>query len=243
MLLTKQELKLTKLEPWAQHAIEVFELRMMDHDHPFPCIPATQGYRLDQFRFGFISNTIQADQLAELLQEYSKSAKDFGDYTSLIIFFKPFYSEKGLSVEEFEYFFWELLSSVAGLDRLPWPSEIPDQPDNPLWEYCFNQERLFMYCATPAHRNRQSRYFPIFMLAVTPRWVLERFYSKTAHHQKIKNKIRERLANYDSVPIHSALNSYGNETNFEWEQYFLRDDDTKLSRCPFHRGKPIENNK
>lgn len=30
-------------------------------------------------------------------------------------------------------------------------------------------------------------------------------------------------------------NSYGEEDNFEWRQYFLRDDDTLLSKCPFHQ--------
>ncbi|MED1939518.1 YqcI/YcgG family protein [Cytobacillus firmus] len=31
------------------------------------------------------------------------------------------------------------------------------------------------------------------------------------------------------------MNSYGADDNFEWKQYFLRDDDTAISKCPFHR--------
>ena len=50
---------------------------------------------------------------------------------------------------------------------------------------------------------------------------------------QIKSLIRERLAHYDQINPHPVLNRYGQEDNYEWKQYFLRDDQTTLSKCPF----------
>jgi len=92
-----------------------------------------------------------------------------------------------------------------------------------------------MYCASPAHRNRNSRHFDYFMLAITPRWVLKEFNKEKSYAKKIKSQVRNRLKHYDAINIHPDLNTYGNNDNYEWRQYFLRDDDTSLSKCPFHR--------
>jgi uncharacterized protein len=92
-----------------------------------------------------------------------------------------------------------------------------------------------MYCATPAHTNRRSRHFDTMMLAITPRWVLQAFNKSEIRAKKIKDSIRKRLKNYDAIDVHRDLNRYGADDNYEWKQYFLRDDDTALTRCPFHR--------
>ena len=124
--------------------------------------------------------------------------------------------------------FWELLSQVSDLDVKPWPEDIPENPENPLWEFCYDDERYFVYCGTPAHTNRQSRSFPYFMLAMTPRWVLDQWNAHPKKAAAIGPKIRERLAEYDAVPAHPELKQYGSQGNLEYKQYFLRDDDTSL---------------
>jgi FPC/CPF motif-containing protein YcgG len=80
------------------------------------------------------------------------------------------------------------------------------------------------------------------MLAITPRWVLQEFNKHETFAKSIKSQIRNRLEAYDTIRIHPDLNSYGNKANFEWKQYFLRDDESSLSKCPFHRllNKNIE---
>ncbi|MDQ0199523.1 FPC/CPF motif-containing protein YcgG [Neobacillus ginsengisoli] len=88
-----------------------------------------------------------------------------------------------------------------------------------------------------------SRHFPYFMLAITPRSVLVEFHSSHDYAAKIKSNIRKRLADYDTIRIHPDLNSYGNEDNFEWKQYFLHDDNSAISNCPFHKTiKQIDEN-
>lgn len=240
MLFTKESINNNVLEQWQNDAIATFSSKMADKNSPFPCIPATQGFHLYQFRYGFASdprNISSADGLAKILGEYSNCFRNLGNYTSLIIFYETSWELKEqTSVEGFEKLFWKQLYRLAEIDCQEWPRQIPTDPHNPLWEFCFHGEQYFVYCATPSHKNRMSRHFPYFMLAITPRSVLVEFHSSKHHAAKIKSNIRKRLTDYDTIGIHPDLNSYGNEDNFEWKQYFLHDDNTAISTCPFHKS-------
>ncbi|MFC4403394.1 YqcI/YcgG family protein [Gracilibacillus xinjiangensis] len=215
---------------------------MSEKDKPFPCIPATIGHTLQHFRYGFIGcptkkETVQ--ELAGLLNSYTEQSREFGKYTSLVVFYEL---SEGLkerfTVEQYEQLFWQQLNSLSVMDLCDWPSNIPDNAENTLWEFCFQKERYFVYCATPAHKERKSRKFDTMMLALTPRWVFDLFNDSNKQAPKIKDKIRGRIGSYDTVAIHPELRKYGAEDNFEWKQYFLRDDNTSLLKCPFHRDKP-----
>ena len=220
---------------WQQEAFQSFVHKMTDSEHPFPCIPATLGFKLNHLRYAFIEE-IQAEksayELASLLKEYGSLSKETGIYASLIIFMKS-NTKVSSSILENERYFWHLLNCVSELDDKPWPAHIPQTPHNRYWEFCFNGEPYFIYCATPEHTLRRSRSFPVMMLAITPRWVLNHFHTSNPHADQIKSFIRERLAHYDQINPHPVLNRYGQEDNYEWKQYFLRDDQTTLSKCPF----------
>lgn len=219
--------------------LEKFEARMLDRSNPFPCIPATIGFSLNQLRYGFIGdprNKSTVIELADLLRNYTRESNEFGDYTSLIVFFQLSEEiKKEFSVEDYEQLFWQNLNQLASIDKIDWPKDIPTEPDHPIWEYCFHGERYFIFCATPAHKHRQSRHFDTMLLAITPRWVLQAFNKSEQRAKKIKERIRKRLNNFDSIEVHPDLNSYGEEDNYEWKQYFLRDDETTIGKCPFHR--------
>jgi len=228
-----------KLNTWEKDMLEEFAMKMTDKKHPFPCIPATIGYSLNHLRYGFIGDPTDEHttiELANILKEYTLHSKEYGNYNSLIVFYhltdELIYST---NVEGLEELFWEQLSKLTAIDEIDWVNDIPRDPEEPLWEFCFHGEKYFMYCATPLHQNRHSRNFKTLMLAITPRWVLQEFTKKESFAKTIKNQIRKRLTNYDSIPIHPDLNTYGENENFEWRQYFLRDDDTTISKCPYHR--------
>ncbi len=239
ILYTANSSGLHRLEEWKVRALESFQAKMSDKDKPFPCIPATIGFANNHLRYGFADDpreSVSISEVAALLKEFTKNSKAFGNYTSLIVFYKTPDDLKGShTVEQFEELFWQHLTSLSKMDELEWPKDIPKDPHDPMWEFCFHGEKYFMYCATPAHQYRQSRHFDCIMLAITPRWVLKEFMKKQSTARKIISKVRKRLEKYDSIPIHPDLKSYGSEDNFEWKQYFLRDDDTTLSKCPFHR--------
>lgn len=228
-----------QLDPWERKALEKFEEKMTDKERPFPCIPATIGFSTNQLRYGFVGDPrmhSSIQELAELLKTFTNESKGFGNYTSLIVFFQiPTEVKETYTVEQYERMFWQQLGGLSAIDGMEWPKNIPTDPHNPVWEFCFHGEKYFMFCATPAHKNRKSRHFDTMLLAITPRWVLQEFGKNKAFAKNIKNMVRKRLAKYDSIPIHPDLNSYGLNDNFEWRQYFLRDDDTSLSKCPYHR--------
>ncbi|MDN4494968.1 YqcI/YcgG family protein [Ureibacillus sp. BA0131] len=227
------------LNDWEREVLERFSAKMSDKNQPFPCIPATIGFSKNQLRYGFTGDPRKTEtlyELAGLLSKFTSESRNFGSYTSLIIFYHtPIDMRDTYRVEDYEQLFWKQLSGLAAIDSVEWPADMPLDPHNPMWEFCFNREKYFMYCATPAHINRQSRHFDVMMLAITPRWVLQELNKKESFARNIKARVRERLANYDAAPVHPDLNSYGAKDNFEWKQYFLRDDDTSLSKCPYHR--------
>lgn len=227
-----------QLQEWKKQALKSFFVKMSDKEKLFPCIPATIGFSTNQLRYGFVGDPRKPstiNELATLLTSYTEVSRQIGNYTSLIVFFETPESIKEESVVEFEQLFWKHLNGLSALDTVDLPEDIPTDPHDPIWEFCFNGEKYFMYCATPAHKNRKSRHFDVMMLAITPRWVLQEFNKSPGFARRIKSQVRERLAKYDSISIHSDLNKYGAEDNFEWRQYFLRDDDTSLSKCPYHR--------
>ncbi|KKI89415.1 hypothetical protein WQ54_26475 [Bacillus sp. SA1-12] len=226
----------TTIKNWQYDAFMKFSAMILNDKKLFPCIPASIGFRLNQFRYAFLNDPRENEtvyQFADALRTFGEESKAFGAYTSLITIFQtPLDLAEDYSVDEYRVLFWSILKNVTKLDRKEWPSHIPGEPENHIWEYCFDGEQYFIYCATPAHKRRKSRSFPYFIFAVTPRWVLEEFHS-TSTSEKVTKKIRERLLAYDSVKIHPDLNLYGNPTNFEWKQYFLSDDHSSPSRCPF----------
>ncbi|MFC4779052.1 YqcI/YcgG family protein [Paenibacillus sp. GCM10023252] len=222
---------------WQADAHAAFAAKLSNTAHLFPCIPATIGLKLGQFRYAFLSDPRSkqaAKELAQILEQYGPISRDCGRYTSLIAFFAtPDDLVDATGVDGYRRLFWNILSEVSEHDSAPWPEHIPKDPHHHVWEYCYGGEQYFMYCATPAHKLRQSRSFPYYIFAITPRWVLVEFNAHAEGAAHVKHNIRERIVKYDETGIHPDLNLYGSQENFEWKQYFLSDDDSSPAKCPF----------
>ncbi|WP_307794978.1 YqcI/YcgG family protein [Alkalihalobacillus sp. BA299] len=226
---------------WKLDALQHFEDKMTNRYEPFPCIPATQAFSLGHLRYGFVGaleSDITPNQVTQILKEYSEGFRQFGKFTTLIVFFKT-ENITNLTVEKYEQMYWRLLNELTANDEKAWPEHIPEDPHDATWEFCFHGEPYFMYCATPAHKQRNSRAFPYFILAITPRWTLQQFNASADYAEKVKGKIRQRLENYDQITPHPELRKYGEHDNYEWKQYFLHDDDTVISNCPFLRRQQV----
>ncbi|QHE63059.1 hypothetical protein FHE72_20150 [Rossellomorea vietnamensis] len=244
MLYTKSwiDQHMEELTPWQQSAYLHFSELMCDEEHPYPCVPGKQGFQTDTLRFGFAEDPRKdeaTDKLVSLLKQYGRISRDTGKYASLVVFFQS--EEIEGSVEYYQQIFWDLLNRVHRLDATPWPDDIGKDPHDHTWEFCFDGEPYFSFCATPAHFVRKSRHFPYFLLAFQPRWVFDEINSSTAFGQKLKKVIRKRLVEFDEVDPHPSLKWYGQEDNYEWKQYYLSDDDSSMSKCPFsHMHKKIK---
>ncbi|GER67396.1 hypothetical protein BpJC7_17980 [Weizmannia acidilactici] len=232
------------LDGWMVDAFTSFAARLSDKNKPFPCVPAVAGFALDQIQYAFIEGGEAAgSSFASILKNYSGNWRQYGPYTSLIVFSNLPHFEGG--IEDYEQLFWQILSEAGSLDEEDWPADIPEDPEHPLWQFCFHGEKYFVYGASPAHQKRRSRHFPYLMFALTPRAVLEQFSKDKRKAERTRASIHQRLAAYDSVPIHPELKQYGEKDNFEWRQYFLRDDNGRPQTCPFakarnkNRQKPV----
>jgi len=224
---------------WRRRAMAAFRENMTNRDNPFPCVPATQAFALGHLRYAFAGDprlTSSAEAIAPAFAEFGEGARSFGKYATLIAIYETPPEVARMDVPTFERLFWRQLNALAALDGSPWPEALPDAPDDPAWEFCFGGESYFMYCATPAHVRRRSRSFPYFMLAITPRWVLTKFTDAGERAKRMRTAIHDRLLRYDDAPRHPELKTYGSEDNYEWKQYFLRDDDSAAERCPFLRN-------
>ncbi|REJ10104.1 YqcI/YcgG family protein [Halobacillus trueperi] len=239
MLYTKEDIEnhVIDFDLWQHEVYEQFSSMMNQRETPYPCVPGIQGFMKNMLRFGFVDDPRtdeSTNQLAELLKEYGEISRDTGNYASLVIFCDTrALLDEQTTIDRYEELFWNMLNETHKKDTTPWPEGIPKDPENPAWEFCFDGEPYFAFCATPAHEIRNSRRFPCLLLAFQPRWVFDEINDSTAFGRRIKKVIRKRLVEYDGIPTHPALKWYGQKDNHEWKQYFLKDDESSLSKCPF----------
>ena len=233
--------QLETLPLWQQTAYTAFSSMIADDKNTYPCIPARQGFLTNQLKFCFVGDPREVSSvkaLAEILREYGKCSRNLGKYTSFTVFFEtPEDMLKLYNVEDYRELFWSVLNRMTAFDEKGWPEQIPIDPAHHKWEFCFDGEPYFVFCATPAHKLRKSRHFPSLLLAFQPRWVFEELNNSTVFGSKMKKLIRKRISEYDAIPSHPDLKWYGQEDNQEWKQYFLSDDNHSTSKCPFMRMK------
>jgi uncharacterized protein len=230
-----KELVLGDIPKWGYPALDSFINDLLSEEHPFPCILGVEGMKAGQLRFCFIDSTQDEQAIKQLgshLTEYLQHFKDIGKNTSFVAFFKP---EELKTIEQYEKQFWNVLQRLHESDNKPWPKDIPLNPNDPLFEFSFQNEPIFVVCNTPAHEKRKSRYSSTFMMTFQPRWVFEGMNASTKKGQKVQKIVRDRLKNYDEIDAHPELAWYGDPKTREWKQYFLRDDNKgALDKCPFH---------
>ncbi|MDQ8736800.1 YqcI/YcgG family protein [Paenibacillus sp. LHD-38] len=222
---------------WQQDAYRQFASMIADPANSYPCIPGRYGFLTNNLRFGFASDPRDEQAITEvsqLLRQYGESAHETGKYASLVIFFKtPEELRSSYTIEDYEELFWSVLSRVSAKDETPWPDAISTDPSHHSWEFCYDGHPYFAFCSTPAHTVRKSRLSPYFLIAFQPRFVFEEINDSTPFGRNMKKLIRQKLVEYDGVPAHPSLKWYGQEDNQEWKQYFLRDDESSPSKCPY----------
>lgn len=229
-------------EKWKNDVFKEFYYTMTNTNEKFPCIFGTVGVKNQQVRYYFShspAETPDIHSLAKILEEYVNSARDFGKNTSLVVFFHPSPSSK--TIQDYEKYFWQILQKLNQADPSDWPENIPQDTNDHLWEFSFSGEPLFVVCNSPAHKLRRSRYASTFMITFQPRWVFE-FLQHPSGQKSIK-AVRDILKTYDDIDIHPELGTYGNKKNKEWLQYYLSDNNEKVTKeCPFKLPKQAMSN-
>src|SRR3984893_10216190 len=214
---------------WQRVLFAEFEAQMSSEARPFPCVFGVAGYRQDQLRYLFLA-PFDLEGLGAQLALFVSECTSHGPNTSFVVFTRP---RPVQTLEAYHRKFWLMLDQLARIDKSPWPAEIPEQIDHPMWEFSFAGEPIFVVCSTPAHVMRQSRRASSFMLTFQPRWVFEKILGSEKAATAAFAEVRKRLIPYDSTSPSPLLGRYGNNEGREYQQYFLPDDNHVETGCPF----------
>lgn len=213
---------------WQKNVYSRFEAALLSKRMLFPCPYGVAGHKSGQLRFGFC-DAASASLIAEYLNLFMPKSREFGEFTSLVIFEKP------AKVESMEYYhrkFWNIPNDLSALDSSPWPTAIPRKIDHKHWEFCFRGEPIFVLCTTPSHVLRKSRRSSSFTVTFQPRWVFDKVLDTPENAAKVFSLVKERLDKFDIAEKSPFLGKYGDETVRESSQYFIADDNAELA-CPF----------
>lgn len=202
----------------------------------YPCYFAVNAEQNDTARYLFADDPRDREALFKVkrgVQQYLKRYQSIADRTTLVIFFEP--SDENQSEQEYRDQFWRILEFLHERDPEPWPSDIPADPSDPKWEFCFAGESMFIVGRAPFYTDRKSRYTPYGLeISIQPRGVLNDVSRDTKEGQRARSLIRDRLEDYDDVPPHPDIGDYSDPNTREWKQYFLpKANDKSLEEFPF----------
>ena len=204
---------------------------------PFPCFFGAESVRNGDPLYTAVPSTSDRDALLGLgwtLLEYLETYREYGDRASLVAFFAP--PDRPLSEAEYHGTLWHVLQFLHVHDPEPWPAEIPTDPDDPYWEFCFGGEPMFPTCRAPFYGERGSRYCPVGLeITFQPRALFEALdaTADTEFGRQAREVIQGRLAEYDGVCPHADLGDWGVEDDREWRQYMLSADPEEApDECP-----------
>lgn len=238
-LLTKEQVE-ADFEPssWQALAYRDFQTTILARQtgmKTFPCVYATMGYRAGDHRYIFLHSDNPAEPrnirtIAPALQEYLSMSKNLGPNTSLVIFGAP--SEKERSVESYNNSFWDMLRGLRIADPNAWPIEVPESLTSEKWTFCYGGEAVFPVMLTPAHSQRWSRHMSVPVIALQPKWVLDKLLSTPTKRETAVGKVRKLLKEYDQVDVSPDLTSYGQPGTSEARQLCLLDEN-KTAEQPY----------
>ncbi|KAK5946821.1 hypothetical protein PMZ80_000965 [Knufia obscura] len=238
-LLSKEQIETSyDADSWQGLAYQDFKTAIMARESglkTFPCIYATMGYRADEHRYVFLKSDNPAEPqnirlIAPALRSYLSMSPTLGPNTSLVIICAP--SEKEKTVEEYNDSFWDMLRGLRITDPKPWPKDVPESVDSEKWTFCYNGEPVFPVMLTPAHMQRWSRHMSVPIIALQPKWVLDKLLSTPEKREAATGKVRKLLKEYDQIDISPDLTSYGQPGTSEARQLCLLDENETAS-CPY----------
>jgi len=230
----RDAIEMDELVGWKKKRYMTFRETMQNTQ--YPCYFAVNAEENDTARYLFSGSIYDRDSLLktrEGLRQYLERYQSIADRTTLVIFFKP--PDEAQSEQEYRDQFWKLLKFLNNRDPEPWPNDVPEDPANPEWEFCFSGEPMFIVGRAPFYTDRKSRYTPYGLeITIQPRKILDDISGDTIEGQQARSVIRNRLEDYDDLGPHPDIGDYGDSDSQEWKQYLLpTSNETSLSDFPF----------
>ncbi|MBI4202728.1 MAG: YqcI/YcgG family protein [Chloroflexi bacterium] len=231
---------------WVQEAYQAYKAMVMDPDDPFPCYFAVIAEEKGSIRYSYISEDELAAPLAfrDTMLEFLHTHKGLPYRPALVVFV----GEKARigALEDYERTFWGLLQYLHDNDPEPWPENMPTDPHDLLWEFCFAGVPWFFTGHAPMYVARRSRWTASgLMLIIQTRDNLTGIVGKGRAADRVRDIIRGVVKTYDSIPVSPDLGTYGDPNMREWRMYWLQDtNNPRDAACPLRitrKEQPVEN--
>lgn len=235
-LLTKAAIVSKDVPDWFMEEYKTFTDIITRSD--FPCTFGMAGQKNNELRYSYIEH----DDWAHLPETMRAFLDLFQNQERLIrhgffLFVEPEREEQ--SLEYYRSYFWKVLQYLHEHDPSLWPADIPTDPDNHLWSFCFNDEDMFAFGNAPAYKQRKTRNLGnSLIIGFQPRRIFKGLEGTTKSGQKARERVRERVELWDELPKHPNISHYGDEDHREWRQFFIGDDIERIEgKCPFQYKK------
>jgi len=228
---------------WALQDWAAIAAQLTDPVDDYPCYFGTQGQQRGHNWYTVVDSRYPAEfgvpVLAGTLLRFRELAHSGPKRQSLIVLVGP--PDPRATLSDHHAMFWSLLDQLGTEDRFPWPDEVPADPADPKWQWCFGGEPWFLFAGSPAYKARRSRQLGNSLTVVLQtRRVFQGLSGSTAAGRAAKQRIRSGLRTYDDVPSHPFLGDPAFSSTYKWRQYALPDDqDTTSAACPLRHRKGI----
>ncbi|WJV62685.1 YqcI/YcgG family protein [Pectobacteriaceae bacterium C52] len=230
-------------EDWSIKAYSEFN-NILNNGH-FPCLFGRHAFKNTSLIFTFVTQQNPQSDLINSMMNYTKFVRDVPVkqrlYSPLVLFFEK---QDFQCLAQEHAFAWSQLQMIHDNDPANWPDNIPSEPDNHLWSFCFNGIELFINISCPHHLKLKSRNLGNHIVfIINPRKNFDILASNQDEKGiKVRERIRNRVCNYNNGIVPDELGFFGSSHNYEWRQYQLNEPgDTVLQRCPLVI-KPKKNN-
>ncbi|MEZ4364003.1 MAG: YqcI/YcgG family protein [Kofleriaceae bacterium] len=217
-----------------------FEItRTIGQEH-FPCPFAQKSLQVGSQWFVFLES-LEPSELARLrlalLDYLHVTLSATGKHRlllPLVVLVRPDPSDCDL--HEYHRRGWSVLQYLHDHDDVPWPQEVPLEPEHYLWSFCFSGIQIFINFSSPAHVERRSRNLGSAMaFVINMRKNFDVVAGNNPEGAAVRRKVRGRVALFDGQPHGDDLGTYGDEANREWRQYAAAESTAPIpSRCPLH---------
>ncbi|MFC4357299.1 YqcI/YcgG family protein [Halobium salinum] len=225
------------LPDWAVEHYDSFREGMLGErdGEPFPCYFGVESERAGDNFYTFVESTTHPDALFTLrrtLLEYLDRFPKRDAPSPLVAFFRP--DPEVTTEADYHERLWNVLEFLHVHDPEPWPADIPTDPDDSRWEFCFAGTPMFPTCRAPFYDARMSRYCPVGLeITFQPRALFDGITADTEAGQHAREVIQSRIEAYDAVCPHADIGDWGVDGDREWPQYLLSGDpDQAPDECP-----------
>lgn len=203
-------------------------------DPSYPCHFGTIGERGGTNHYTYVDSegnrATEMDVLARAVATFlSRQAAQPLERMSLLIMVGP--PRAARSLDQYRESFWSLLIDLSARDEHP--ALEPVDPADPLWNFSFAGDSLFVFGTCPAYRPRRSRILADCLVVALQSRSVFRTLSGDAG-PAAKRRIRRSLAEYEDVPLIADTGDGQSSTVEKWKQYMPDVDGRPATgNCPY----------